>query len=125
MTFLDTNFLVFALSRGTAEDQKLRALLLANEAVGVSSIAWAEFLCGPVTPEHMKLASALFPAPEPFQAEDGVRAAELFNGTGRRRGSLADFMIAAISLRLNATLATNNVADFQRFAPWGLSLLVP
>jgi predicted nucleic acid-binding protein len=125
MTFLDTNFLVFALSRGTAEDQKLRGLLLANEAVGVSSIAWTEFLCGPVTPEHVKLASVLFPAPEPFQAEDGVRAAELFNGTGRRRGSLADCMIAAISLRLNATLATNNISDFQRFAPWGLSLLVP
>ena len=31
MTFLDTNFLVFALSPGTGEDQKLRGLLLAEE----------------------------------------------------------------------------------------------
>jgi predicted nucleic acid-binding protein len=125
MTFLDTNFLVFALSRGTAEDQKLRALLLASEPVNVGSIAWAEFLCGPVTPEHVTLANALFPSPESFTAEDAARAAELFNGTGRRRGSLADCMIAATGLPLNTTLATNNVADFQRFAPWGLSLLAP
>jgi predicted nucleic acid-binding protein len=125
MIFLDTNFLVFALSPGTAEDQKLRSLYRDKETVGVSSIVWAEFLCGPVTPEHITLASALFPSPEPFTAEDGVRAAELFNGTGRRRGSLADCMVAAISLRLNATLATNNVADFKRFAPWGLLLLPP
>ena len=125
MTFLDTNFLVFALSPGTPEDRKLRILLQSNETVGVTSLAWAEFLCGPVTPEHVRLASILFPAPEPFTAEDAVRAAELFNGTGRRRGSLVDCMIAAVSLRVNAPLATNNVADFQRFTPWGLSLVVP
>ena len=125
MIFLDTNFLVFALSPGTAEDQRLRVLFVAKESVGVSSIVWAEFLCGPVTPEDIRLASALFPAPEPFTAEDAVRAAELFNGTGRRRTSLADCMVAAISLRTNASLATNNSADFQRFVPWGLSLLAP
>jgi predicted nucleic acid-binding protein len=97
---------VFALSPGTAEDQRLRVLLLANETVNVSSIVWAEFLCGPVTSAHVSLASALFPAPDPFTAEDAVRAAELFNGTGRRRGSLADCMVAAVSLRVNAPLAT-------------------
>jgi predicted nucleic acid-binding protein len=97
MIFPDTNFLVFALSRGTAADQKLRGLYLAKETVGVSSIVWAEFLCGPVTPEHVKRASTLFPSPEAFTAEDGVRAAELFNGTGRRRGSLAAFDYFAAS----------------------------
>jgi predicted nucleic acid-binding protein len=125
MILLDTNFLVFALSPGTAEDQKLRALLSANETVNVSSIVWAEFLCGPVTPAQVALANVLFPRAEPFIADDGARAAELFNGTGRRRGSLADSMVAAISLRPHAPLATNDVADFQRFIPWGLSLLPP
>jgi hypothetical protein len=86
MTFLDTNFLVFALSPGTAEDKNLRGLFSVNEAVNVSSVVWAEFLCGPVTAEQVTLANALFPGPEPFTGADGVRAAELFNSTGRRRG---------------------------------------
>jgi hypothetical protein len=32
-------------------------------------------------------------------------------------------MIAAITIRLKATLATNNIPVFERFVPWGLSLL--
>jgi hypothetical protein len=90
MTFLDTNFLVFALVPGTAEDQRLRALISGGETINISAVAWTEFLCGPVAPDQLKLAEALFPTPEAFLSQDSVRAANLFNGTGRGRGSLAD-----------------------------------
>jgi predicted nucleic acid-binding protein len=90
---------------------------------GLNVIAWGEFLCGPVTPEQTLLASAAFPDPVMLTPQDAARAAELFNATGRRRGSLADCLIAATCLRLGASIATNNLNDFQRFMPMGLRIV--
>jgi predicted nucleic acid-binding protein len=36
-----------------------------------------------------------------------------------------DCMIAAVCLRAGAGIATNNVADFQRFASLGLLVVAP
>lgn len=121
----DTNFLILSLVPGTAEAQRVASLLAAGEDVGISTMAWAEFLCGPVTPAQLAATSALLPSPIPVTPEDAARAAELFNETGRRRGSLPDCLIAAACLRLDATLATNNTDDFRRFEPHGLRLLTP
>src|SRR4051812_28549406 len=108
MIHLDTNYLIPAMAPGTPQDSRLRTWLAGGKSVNVSTVAWAEFHCGPLTAAQSHLATALFPAPEPLLAADSVRAAELFNQTGRRRGSLADCMIAAVAIRAGATLATEN-----------------
>lgn len=122
MIHLDTNFLIHALQSGTDEDTKLRAWLEEDEPVGLSSMTWAEFLCGPLNPGDQELAEALFPDIEPMTPADSVKGAELFNATGRRSRSLADCLIAAVALRLGARMATANVDDFRPFVPHGLTL---
>jgi len=91
--------------------------------VNVSSIAWAEFLCGPLDANGEALASSIFPRPEPFFATDAVLAASLFNKTRRRSRSLADCMIAAVAISTRAKLATLNVGDFLPFVSEGLALV--
>jgi predicted nucleic acid-binding protein len=122
---LDTNFLIGALTPGTPQDRQLRQWLTAGEAVRISVIVWFEFLCGPaagVTPDQVRLAAGVVGEPEALSGADASRGAELFNATGRRRGSFADCLIAATALRLGATVATANVDDFRRFAPMGLQI---
>ena len=122
MIQLDTNFLIQALVPGSAADQSLHAWLTSGEDVGTSTIAWSEFLCGPLTPSDEALAQALFAAPEPFLAIDARMAADLFNATGRRSRSLADCQSAAVALRCGASVATGNASDFAPFTSHGLVL---
>ncbi|MGH7334304.1 MAG: type II toxin-antitoxin system VapC family toxin [Candidatus Rokuibacteriota bacterium] len=122
MIHLDTSFLIRALARETAEDRRLRRWVGEGEALAVSAVGWAEFLCGPVEAGHLELAGRILEAPVPFLDQDAALAARLFKLGGRRRGSLVDCMIAATALRAGATLATTNPADFRRFARAGLRL---
>lgn len=122
MIHLDTNFLILGLVPNSVAEAKLRTWRRAGEALGISSISWSEFLCGPLTSTEEALAQRLFPAPEPFLTSDAHKAAELFNATGRRSRSLADCQIAAVALRCNAWLATNNISDFALFQNYGLNL---
>ena len=122
MIQFDTNFLIQAVLVGSAAHQKFQGWAQTQEICNISSIAWAEFLCGPLDGASESMARQIFPLPEPFLAADAGLAARLFNQTGRRSRSLADCMIAAVAIRCGARLATNNVADFQAFQPYGLLL---
>ena len=122
MIHLDTSFLIRAFVPATPEDRRLRRWLSAREQVGLSSITWAEFLCGPVTALAVEEAAEALGEPEPFDGAHATLAAELFNVAGRRRGLLADCMIAAVAIRANARLATSNPTDFRPFTTHGLAL---
>jgi predicted nucleic acid-binding protein len=122
MIHLDTSFLIRALVRGSSEDSRLRQYLAAGEQLGVSSLSWAEFLCGPVGAREVELVVRVVQEPTPFGAEEAALAAELFNLAGRRGGSLGDCMIAATAIRAEASLASSNPADFRKLEKAGLKL---
>jgi predicted nucleic acid-binding protein len=123
MIHLDTNFLIQSLVPGAQSGLTLQAWLASDEELGISTIAWSEFLCGPLSTIDLILAQRLFPVPEPFLSSDAERSADLFNLTGRRSRSLADCQIAAVALRCGAGIATVNSGDFSVFQPHGLILV--
>jgi predicted nucleic acid-binding protein len=119
---LDTSFLIRAGVPDSIEGRRLRTWFARREAVRLSAVVWAEFACGPVSPDAMDMTGELFGKPEALGGLEATIAAQLFNASGRRRGSLADCMIAAIAIKAGAALATSNRADFERFVPLGLVL---
>lgn len=125
MIHLDTNFVIRGFTPGTPEDAAVRRWLGVGTAVGVSAPAWAEFLCGPVPPAVVRAAAASLGPAVACAASDAIAAADLFNVSGRRRGGMVDRMIAAVALGRGATLATQNRADFARFAARGVQLATP
>lgn len=88
----------------------------------MTSIAWTEFLCGPLMSAELVLAEQIVTNRIDYSEQDARRAAEFFNATGRRRSTLADCMIAASARERGAALATINKQDFQRFENLGLKL---
>lgn len=122
MIHLDTSFLVRALIPGTPEEAKLRNWVGDGEALVMSSVAWAEFLCGPLDVGDLKVAERLVERRLDFTPDHAATAARLFNESGRRRQMIIDCMIGAAALEDGAPVATSNAADFGRFAPAGLKL---
>ena len=122
MIHLDTSFLIRALDRGSPEDHKLRGWIGEGETLGMSAVAWAELLCGPLARSEMEWVAEIVGQRQDFTAEHAALAARLFNESGRRRGSLIDCMIAATALAAAASLATANDADFLRFKDSGLTM---
>lgn len=119
---LDTNFLIGALVPNSQEDQKIRNWVNEYRPISMSSVAWTEFLCGPLTGEDLSLSAAIISEPRPFTAEMAKLAARLFNETGRRKSSLADCMIAATAIIEDSALATLNLRDFNAFKTFELVL---
>lgn len=125
MIHLDTNYLIGLLVQGSPQAQDVDGWLAAGEMLATSAIAWSEFLNGPVTPlEVSRVESVLQFRILAFGRAEAVLAAELFNQTGRRRGSRFDCLIAATAILLQAEMATVNQSDFKTFLPHGLRLAV-
>ncbi len=122
MIHLDTSFLIRALIAGSMEDRRLSGWISAGEEIGMSAVAWAEFLCGPLSPSRLRVADAIVGPRVDLTGVDAVVAARLFNECGRRRGSLPDCLIAASALGVGAQLATADEADFRRFTAFGVQL---
>ncbi len=97
--------------------------LAAGQTLAASAIAWTEFPNGPVTPlEISRVEAVLQSRVIPFTKSDAVLAADLFNKTGRRRGSRFDCLIAATAISAQAEAATVNKSDFMVFVALGLKL---
>jgi predicted nucleic acid-binding protein len=122
---LDTNYLIgLAVSASTQADD-VDGWLATGQALGASTIAWTEFLNGPVLPQDIALVESIIESRIiSFDKAIAVVAAELFNKTGRRRGSRFDCLIAATAMLAGAEIATANESDLKIFVPHGLKLAV-
>ena len=121
MIHLDTSFLIRALVPGSRDDAQLRDWLSDETPLAISAVAWAEFLCGPLAAPDLSLAAAVVGEAVPLTADHAVRAAELFNAAGRKRGTFVDCLIASVAIEVDARLATTNPKDFKGMA--GLRLV--
>jgi len=125
MIHLDTNYLIGLLVKGSPQALDVDAWLAAGQPLAASAIAWTEFLNGPVTPLAVSRAETVLESRiVSFGRPEAVLAAELFNKTGRRRGSRFDCLIAATAIAAQAEVATVNQTDFTAFVPHGLKLAV-
>jgi hypothetical protein len=80
---------------GSLEAQRVDQWLAAGESVAASALAWTEFLNGPIQPHEITLVEAVIESRVvAFDKATAALAAELFNKTGRRRGSRFDCLIA-------------------------------
>ncbi len=97
--------------------------LSADETLGISAVAWGEFLCGPLSSQAETFARQLLSHATALEQTDAEKAAALFNLTGRRSKSYADCCIAAVAIRIGAKLSTSNEDDFTPMVPHGLQLV--
>ena len=119
---LDTSFLIRSLQPHSKEDYAMRIWLSSGESLGMSTVGWSEFLCGPLSSEAITLAETLLSELVPFGRNEAEVTSVLFNQSGRRRGSMVDCMIAATALCRDEQLATSNTKDFRYFESIGLKL---
>jgi predicted nucleic acid-binding protein len=123
MIHLDTNFLIGLLVKGSSQSQDVDGWLADGQTLATSAIAWTEFLNGPVTPLEVSQVRAILQSRIiPFGQPEAVLAAQLFNQTGRKRGSRFDCLIAATAILVQAEIATVNQPDFKVFLAHGLIL---
>ena len=124
MIFLDTNYLIRGLIKGTEESGHLLRWSETGTELITNSLVWCEFITGPITQVEIDLGwNIVGKAIQPFDHTDAVLAAKLFNELGRPRSRRADIMIAASAINRQASLATANTSDFAPLCDYGLSLV--
>lgn len=120
---LDTNVLIFRLKTGHPLRADIARWRRGGAILATSGMAWAEFLCGPVTADSVRNWAAILEGTVmPLDQCVAERASVRFNHSGRRSRSLPDCIIAATTILHGAKLATVNRADFERFTADGLEL---
>jgi predicted nucleic acid-binding protein len=117
---LDANFLIAALVTGSTEEAKLMYWFETGQTIGMSSVAWGEFLCGPLGAPEESAARQLGLVIEPVLPVDAEFAARMFNLTGRRSRSFQDCLIGAVAIRTRSQFATLNLSDFAPLIAHGL-----
>jgi len=123
MIHLDANFLIDSLKPASRAAILLENWIRQGETFAASAVAWAEFLNGPARLDQIQQVEFLIQYNVvPFGQYDAKISAELFNKTGRRRGSQPDCFIAATAITAGARLATQNQKHFLPFVPAGLLL---
>ena len=123
MIHLDTNYLIGLLVKGSPEAVNVEGWIAAGQVLTTSAISWTEFLNGPVTPlEVSRIELVLQSQIIPFGQKEAALASDLFNKTGRRRGSRFDCLIASTAIIAQAEIATVNQSDFKLFVSHGLKL---
>lgn len=125
MIHLDTNYLIGLLVRGSPQAIEVGSWLAAGRTIAASALAWSEFLSGPITAVEITHAESLLQSRITFGHQEAALSAELFNKTGRRRGTRFDCLIAATAINAQAELATVNQRDFASFLAHGLRLAGP
>ncbi len=122
MICLDTNYLIRDVEDGSPESMELVKWIKNGNELITPMPAWYEFLCGPVTKDQISTMEAFLFRVVPFSDPEAITAPRLFNLTNRKRSLRFDSMIAATAIEAGASLATNNLGDFELFVPHGLEL---
>ncbi|MCE0498708.1 MAG: type II toxin-antitoxin system VapC family toxin [Methylacidiphilales bacterium] len=123
MIHLDTNYLIGLVTAHSPLQPILFEWLNTGEKLAVSTIAWSEFLNGPVTRQQVHEASAILEARiVVFGIFEAEMSARIFNQTGRKRQRQIDCFIAATAICARVPLATDNQKHFLPFVAGGLQL---
>lgn len=123
MIHLDSNLLIALADAADPHRQSALKLMQSLPLAAVSSLAWWEFECGPVSAEGIAIVRLMLPGGIlPFTEIQSREAARLFNAAGRARRLKFDSLIAATAILTGAELATVNSSEFQPFVPHGLKL---
>src|ERR1700683_3782926 len=121
MIHLDANFLIGSVNQLSPPAVLLKNWLRHGETFAASSVAWAEFMHGPVSSDQIQQVDYLIQGHiVSFGRQEAEISSQLFNQTGRRRGSQPDCFIAAMAICAGARLATQNRQHFTPFVAGGL-----
>jgi len=121
---LDTNALIALSDPSDTLFEAAEQAIRSGARACTCSVAWHEYVRGPLLDLDRERAlrvieSRIFS----LERSHAEFAAELFNQTGRRRGSTADCLIVAAAVGNDAELLTRNLADFEPFVSHGLRLV--
>jgi predicted nucleic acid-binding protein len=122
--YLDTGYLIQGLVKASKEAAELAEWYKSGDKIFAPAPAWFEFLCGPVTTRQVDIIRAFLSGGiAPFAEAQAAQASYLYDAIGRVRQFRVDSMIAGTAIAAGGILATSNTKHFQRFIPYGLTLI--